>query len=115
MKPKALKRRVTKSNLRIAVILVAVFLSTAAVTSWALYRDLLHKDCGLRFDQAKIMVIEDLRERGLPERPLRASPRTASCRYDFRYDHAGARIDYAVHGDWVDGAVLIFRDRTNSR
>ena len=51
---------------RFAGTLVAVFLVSSAISSTILYRGLLRQDCGLRQGQARTMVVEDLREHGLP-------------------------------------------------
>jgi hypothetical protein len=76
------------------------------VSSWVLHRGLLRQDCGLQQAQARAMVVEDLRDRGLPVRALTAAEAGDPCRYVFRYAGDGDPVEYAVANDWRRGVVL---------
>lgn len=89
---------------RFAGTLVAVFLVSSAVSSTILYRGLLRQDCGLRQGQARTMVVEDLREHGLPVRDLAPVRSAGQCRFEFSYGAGDADIRYAVSNDWWRGA-----------
>lgn len=89
-----------------------LFFATAGVTSWMLYRETLRQDCGLVETQARAMVIEDLRARGLPAHGLDPDADAGLCRFDYRYAGDGLAIDYAVRADWRQGVTLAHRDRS---
>ena len=93
-------------------MLCGLFLATAAFTSWTLYRETLRQDCGLVETQARAMVIEDLRARGLPAHGLDPDAEAGLCRFDYRYAGDGLAIDYAVRADWRQGVTLAHRDRS---
>lgn len=91
-------------------MLCGLFFATAGITSWTLYRETLRQDCGLVETQARAMVIEDLRARGLPAHGLDPAAEAGPCRFDYRYAGDGLAIDYAVHADWRQGVTLAHRD-----
>jgi hypothetical protein len=93
-------------DIRFSIAVCAVFLVSAAVSSWVLHRGLLRQDCGLQPAQARAMVVEDLRDRGLPVRALTAADAGDPCRYVFRYAGDGDPVEYAVANDWRRGVVL---------
>ncbi len=93
-------------DLRFATAVCAVFLASAAISSWVLHRGLLRQDCGLQPAQARAMVVEDLRDRGLPVRALTDADAGDPCRYVFRYAGDGDPVEYAVANDWRRGVVL---------
>jgi hypothetical protein len=93
-------------DFRFATAVCAVFLASAAVSTWALHRGLLRQDCGLKPAQTRAMVVEDLRDRGLPVRALTAVAENDACRHVFRYAGDGDPVEYAVANDWRRGVVL---------
>lgn len=102
-------------DIRFPVAVFAVFLASAAVSSLALHRGLLRQDCGLQPTQARAMVVEDLRERGLPVRALTAAEADDPCRYVFRYAGDGDPVHYAVANDWRRGVVLARHTQAGAR
>jgi hypothetical protein len=102
-------------DLRFATAVCAVFLASAAVSTWVLHRGLLRRDCGLQPAQARAMVVEDLRDRGLPVRALAPAPAEDPCRYEFRYAGDGRPVEYAVIHHWRRGVVLARREPHDGR
>lgn len=93
---------------RFPAMLFALFLVTAALTSWRLYGELLRGDCGLQDAQARSIVAEDLLARGMTRGRLEPVG-AGRCRLDYRYVDGEATVDYAVRGDWR-GEVRLARN-----
>jgi hypothetical protein len=93
------------------VSLIAIFLVTSTASSVVLYRRLQRQDCGLQALQARAMVVEDLRERGLPVRDLVGTD-AGPCRYTFAY---GEETRYAVGNDWLRGVTVVRLERRGHR
>ncbi|MFZ5636804.1 MAG: hypothetical protein ACOY82_09525 [Pseudomonadota bacterium] len=91
--------------------LVAIFLVSSAASSVVLYRQLQRQDCGLQARQARAMVVEDLRERGLPVQDLVGTD-AGPCRYTFAY---GDEARYAVGNDWLRGVTVVRLEREGHR
>lgn len=102
-------------NVRFATALIGIFLISAAATSAALYRKLQRQSCGLRMDQARTIVIEDLRRRGLSEGSLLPVGAVGYCRLGYRYDDGVNTLDDMVSSDWIHGVSLSSEPRLAQR
>ncbi|TXH72244.1 MAG: hypothetical protein E6Q88_06535 [Lysobacteraceae bacterium] len=91
------------SNARFAAMLIGLFLVSAGATSAVLYRKLQRQDCGLRVEQARTIVVEDLRRHGLSEGASRMVETNGACRHGYRYDDGVNTFDDMVSGDWIRG------------
>ncbi len=100
-----------KRNARFQWTLLAVFLVSAATSSVVLYRELQRQDCGLQSRQARAMVIEDLRARGLSVGAL-IEQDAGPCRYTFAH---GDDARYAVGNDWLHGVTVVRLERRDDR
>ncbi len=100
-----------KRNARFQWSLLAVFLVSATASSAVLYRELQRQDCGLHRRQARTMVVEDLRARGLPVGTL-VEQDAGPCRYTFAH---GDDARYAVGNDWLRGVTVVRLERRNER
>jgi hypothetical protein len=98
---------------KVMIALLAVPLVFCALVGYTLYREEVHRDCGLSVEQARSKSERFLVLKGLPIKYLEGPTHNdGSCRYDFHYNGAGEEYSFIILSTWLHGVKLTFWDHS---
>lgn len=98
---------------KILIPVLAVPFVFFAFIGYAMYSEIVNRDCGLSDKQAKSVSERFLDNKGLPIEYLEGpTGRDGSCSYSFYYNGAGEKYSFVILSTWSHGVKLTFWDHS---
>ncbi len=97
--------------MRIRALVLVGGIALVAFLAYPFIAEIVFDECGIPYEQAKSMVVEQLTLRGLDPKYLTGPiNQKGTCFYDFYFEGQGQKLNYVVIEDWPRGPSVQWWD-----